>query len=141
VVQTKMIHENCGELIDVGELQNGDHIAMKYLGSFSPRLSSPSIGNPFLTPLLPSSSPMSKSAVRPSEPLCLPKSATIVLRAENQVSEKFHPRQFGQNNCLDLVRGHEFSTFHLIPPGSKPVQPRELPSLKRSTLASIGLRS
>jgi hypothetical protein len=39
------------------------------------------------------------------------------LRAENLASEKFHPRQFGQNNCLDLVRGHEFPIFHLIPLG------------------------
>jgi hypothetical protein len=30
VVQTKMIHENCSEVADVDELQNGDHIAVKY---------------------------------------------------------------------------------------------------------------
>lgn len=30
VVQTKMIHENCSEVVDVDELQNGDHIVVKY---------------------------------------------------------------------------------------------------------------
>jgi hypothetical protein len=24
VVQTKMVHENCGEVVDVGDLQNGE---------------------------------------------------------------------------------------------------------------------